>query len=43
MLDHTGGSNTAINLPTVGDNVTFLYTGSNWIITSLVGGAVPAT
>jgi len=43
MLDHTGGSNTAINLPTVGDCATLLYTGSNWIITSLVGGAVTST
>ena len=43
MLDHTGGSNTAINLPTVGDCATLLYTGSNWIITSLVGGAVTTT
>ena len=43
MLDHTGGSNTAINLPTVGDCATLLYTGSNWIITSLVGGAVATT
>ena len=43
MLDHTGGSNTAINLPTVGDCATLFYTGSNWIITSLVGGAVPAS
>ena len=43
MLDHTGGSNTAINLPTVGDCATLLYTGSNWIITSLVGGSVTAS
>ena len=43
MLDHTGGSNTAINIPTVGSGATLLYTGSNWIITSLVGNAATTT
>jgi len=43
MLDHSGGSNTKINIPTVGSSATLFYTGSNWIITSLVGGAVTST
>ena len=43
MLDHSGGSNTKVNIPTVGSNASFLWSGSNWIITSLVGGAVTST
>ena len=43
FLDHSGGSNTKVNIPTVGSNATFLWTGSNWIVTSLVGGAVTST
>ena len=43
FLDHSGGSNTKVNIPTVGSNATFFWTGSNWIVTSLVGGAVTST
>ena len=43
MLDHSGGSNTKVNIPTVGSNATFFWTGSNWIVTSLVGGAVTSS
>ena len=43
FLDHTGGSNTAVSIPAVGDNVTLVWTGSNWIVTSLVGSAATST
>ena len=43
FLDHSGGSNTKVNIPTVGSNATFFWTGSNWIVTSLVGGAVTSS
>ncbi len=43
FLDHSGGSNTKVNIPTVGSGVTLLWTGSNWVVTSLVGGAVTST
>ena len=43
FLDHTGGSNTAVSIPAVGDNATLMWTGSNWIITSLVGSAATST
>ena len=43
FLDHTGGSNTAVSIPAVGDNATLVWTGSNWIVTSLVGSAATST
>ena len=43
FLDHTGGSNTAVSIPAVGDNATLMWTGSNWIVTSLVGTAATST
>ena len=43
FLDHTGGSNTKILIPAVGSNATLFWTGSNWIVTSLVGNAVTGT
>ena len=43
FLDHTGGSNTAVSIPAVGDNATLMWTGSNWIVTSLVGSAATST
>ena len=43
FLDHTGGSNTKISIPAVGSNATLFWTGSNWIVTSLVGNAVTST
>ena len=43
FLDHTGGSNTAVSIPEVGDNATLGWTGSNWIVTSLVGSAATST
>ena len=43
FLDHSGGSNTAVNLVAVGDGATLVWTGSNWIVTSLVGTAVTAS
>jgi len=43
FLDHTGGSNTKVNIPNVGDSATLLWTGSNWIVTSLVGDTVTST
>ena len=43
FLDHTGGSNTKISIPAVGSNATLFWTGSNWIVTSLVGNAVTGT
>ena len=43
FLDHTGGSNTKVNISTIGDSATLMWTGSNWIVTSLIGGAVTTT
>ena len=43
FLDHTGGSNTKISIPTVGYNATLLWTGAKWIVTSLIGNAVTST
>jgi hypothetical protein len=43
FLDHTGGSNTKVNISTIGDSATLMWTGSNWIATSLVGGATTTT
>ena len=43
FLDHSGGSNTKILIPAVGSNATLFWTGSNWIVTSLVGNAVTGT
>ena len=43
FLDHTGGSNTKISIPTVGSNATLLWTGTKWIVTSLIGNAVTST
>ena len=43
FLDHTGGSNTKISIPTVGSNATLLWTGAKWIVTSLIGNAVTST
>ncbi len=43
FLDHSGGSNTKVNIPAVGSNATFFWTGSNWIVTSLVGNAATST
>ena len=43
FLDHTGGSNTAVSIPAVGDNATLVWTGSKWIVTSLVGSAATST
>ena len=42
FLDHSGGSNTTISIPAVGSNVTLLWTGAKWIVTSLIGNAVTA-
>ena len=42
FLDHTGGSNTTISIPTVGSNATLMWTGAKWIVTSLIGNAVTA-
>jgi hypothetical protein len=43
FLDHTGGSNTKISIPTVGSNATLVWTGAKWIVTSLIGNAVTST
>ena len=43
FLDHTGGSNTKINIPTIGDSATLMWTGAKWIVTSLIGNAVTST
>ena len=43
FLDHSGGSNTKISIPGVGSSATLLWTGSKWIVTSLVGNAVTST
>ena len=42
FLDHTGGSNTTISIPTVGSNATLMWTGAKSIVTSLIGNAVTA-
>ena len=42
FLDHSGGSNTTISIPAVGSNVTLMWTGAKWIVTSLIGNAVTA-
>ncbi len=43
FLDHSGGSNTKISIPGIGSSATLLWTGSKWIVTSLVGNAVTST
>ena len=43
FLDHSAGSNTKISLPKVGDSATLVWTGSNWITTSLIGTAITTT
>jgi hypothetical protein len=43
FLDHTGGSNTAVNFPAVGDSATLMWTGTKWLVTSLVGTAATTT
>jgi hypothetical protein len=43
MLDHTGGSNTKVSIPAVGDSATFMWTGAAWLVTSLVGTAATST
>ena len=43
FLDHTGGSNTKVSLPNIGDSATLMWTGSKWIVTSFVGSAVTST
>jgi len=43
FLDHTGGSNTAVSIPAVGDSATLVWTGSKWVVTSLVGSAATST
>ena len=42
FLDHTGGSNTKISIPSVGSNATLVCTVAKWIVTSLIGNAVTA-
>ena len=43
FLDHSGGSNTKVSIPGVGSSATLMWTGSKWIVTSLVGNAVTST
>ena len=43
FLDHTGGSNTKVSIPAVGDSATFMWTGAAWLVTSLVGTAATST
>ena len=43
FLDHSGGSNTKVSIPGIGSSATLLWTGSKWIVTSLVGNAVTST
>ena len=43
FLDHSGGSNTKVSIPGSGSSATLLWTGSKWIVTSLVGNAVTST
>ena len=43
FLDHSGGSNTKVSIPGIGSSATLMWTGSKWIVTSLIGNAVRST